>query len=340
MMKMANDLQDGSAYAALSEGLSNRRDDFAKLLGGDKVDLFIQIVLKAVTKNPELMAADRRSLLNSCLDCAADGLMPDGRDAVLCIYNTNTSKQGQPPNWVKLVQYQPMYGGIVRLIYESGECLSVDAACIYEKDSFHYRRGDDPKIEHEVYMGNRGAVIGVYAIVKLKNGEKKREVMTFEEIESVRKASKAATSGPWRDWYDQQAIKSVVKRIYKQLPKSERASRAIESDNVHYLSYEQGAQQAAALPQAAPLALPMSAAESDALALLTEQLKAINTDAEARDFYMRERDAFAAKSPAWEVLKSATVARRTEIAQARQAEEQSAAQANAAAGAAGNQTQE
>lgn len=223
-----------SPYEALKRQLEGSKAEFLPLLGQSQqnVDRFVRVVLNAVLANPDLLEADRRSLINACMKAAQDGLMPDGREAVLNIYNTNVAKKGQPADWRKMAQYLPMVGGLVKKLYESGEVTYIDAACVYANDKFTYRRGDDPKLEHEPTMtDDPGPVIAAYAVIKLKNGEVKREVMPRRDIEAVRNASKAKESGPWVTWFDQQAIKSVIKRAYKQLPKADAFEAIAEHDN-------------------------------------------------------------------------------------------------------------
>lgn len=219
-------------YDVLKNQLEKSKGEFKPVLGTEaNVERFIRVVLNAVIANPELLEADRRSLLTACMKAALDGLMPDNRDAVLNIYNTKVKKDGRE-SWVKMAQYLPMVGGLIKKLYESGEVTYLDAAAVYANDRFVFRRGDDPKIEHEPCMGDDpGEIVAAYVVVKLKNGEIKREVMPRRDIEAVRKASKTPDKGPWQTWYDQQAIKSVIKRAYKQLPKTDALERIIAADN-------------------------------------------------------------------------------------------------------------
>lgn len=208
------------------------RAEIAKALPKDiDPDRFIRTVITVVQMNHDLAYADRSTLFAACMKAAADGLMPDGREAVLNIYKT---KQGN--EWVPVVQYLPMVRGILKTLRNTGGVASVDAAAVYEKDHFAFRRGDDPRIEHEPYLGvdDPGKVIAAYVIVRLANGEVQREVMPARDIEKVRAASKSADkeNSPWNKWYDQMAIKSAVKRVAKLLPtSSERLDRIIQSDN-------------------------------------------------------------------------------------------------------------
>lgn len=186
------------------------------------IDKFQRVVLTAVSQNPELIIADRRSLFNSCVMCAADGLVPDGREAALVIYNTKirSANPADKPQYNKRVQYMPMIGGIRKRMRNSGEVRSAEAHVIYANDQFAYELGDSPKIMHRPAVGNRGPAIGAYAVIKLTNGEVLCEVMSKEEIESVRAVSRSKDRGPWVEWWTEQARKTVLRRCAKAAPGS------------------------------------------------------------------------------------------------------------------------
>jgi len=227
--------QARNPYDALKRQLEQSKHEFLPLLGNSSanVDRFIRVVLNAVLATPDLLNANRRTLIAACMRAAQDGLLPDGREAVLNIYNTKVSQRGEPDRWEKAAQYLPMVGGLIKKLYESGEVTYIDAACVYEKDRFTFRRGEDPKLEHEPTMEeDPGQIIAAYVVAKLKSGEIKREVMPRRDIERVKGASKSAGNGPWVTWYDQQAIKSVIKRLYKQMPKADAFEAVAESDNL------------------------------------------------------------------------------------------------------------
>lgn len=228
--------QPKNPYDALKRQLETSKAEFLPLMGGSmsNVDKFIRVVLNSVLATPDLLGADRRSLIASCMKAAQDGLMPDGREAVLNIYRTNVAKRDEKPNWVSMVQYLPMVGGLIKKLYESGEIVYIDAAVVYANDRFVFRRGDAPALEHEPTMADdAGAIVAAYCVVKMRNGETKREVLPMRDINRIKAASKSAdsSSGPWNKWADQMAIKSVIKRIYKQLPKIDAFERLDASDN-------------------------------------------------------------------------------------------------------------
>ena len=200
--------------------------------------------MTALVQNPDLTVADRHSLLLSCMKSATDGLMPDGRDAALVIFNSKGPKDSSGKDtWIKKVQYLPMYAGILKKVRQSKELASVVTHIVYEADKklgkFEYFLGDDERIVHEPYLGPepRGNIIAAYCIAKLKDGTVIREVMTFQDIEKVRRTSKSGDDngkpkGIWAAWYEEMARKTVFRRCAKWLPQSiELTERVFKNDD-------------------------------------------------------------------------------------------------------------
>jgi recombination protein RecT len=187
------------------------------------VEKFIRTTLTAVQMQPDLLGADRKSLLGSTMRAAQDGLLCDGREAALVIFN---SKEG------KKVQYMPMVGGILKKIRNSGELASISAQVVYDKDHFEYELGDNESITHKPFLGEeRGKQIAVYAVAKTKDGAIYREVMSVADVEKVRASSRAGKFGPWVDWWDEMAKKTVIRRMAKRLPSSADLDSVLQADN-------------------------------------------------------------------------------------------------------------
>lgn len=198
----------------------------AALPGQIPVERFIRTTMTAIQMNPELLSADRRSLLGACMKAAQDGLMLDGRESAAVIFR---SKDGPK------VQYMPMLGGILKKIRNSGELACISANVVYEKDDFEYELGDNEAIRHKPsLLDDRGRPIAVYAIAKTKDGAIYREVMSVYEVERVRAASRAKDSGPWVQWWSEMARKTVIRRISKRLPSSADVEQVFENDNEQY----------------------------------------------------------------------------------------------------------
>jgi recombination protein RecT len=223
----------------LSEELTELRPELEKVLPAHvTVDKFLRVVNTAISQNPDLYRADRRSLFTSCVKCATDGLLPDGREAALVIYNTKekfTDEHGKKQeHWIKKVQYMPMVYGIQKKVRNSGELQSLTCNPVFEADVFKYWIDDvGEHITHEpnITVPDRGAFLCAYAIAKTKDGGVYTEVMTRGQIEQVRSVSKAKDNGPWVDWFDEMARKSVIRRLSKRLPMSTDIERVIQRDD-------------------------------------------------------------------------------------------------------------
>lgn len=177
---------------------------------------FVRTVLTAIQNNPDLLEADRQSVLSSCMKAAQDGLVIDNREASLVVFN---SKDGD--RWVKKAQYMPMVAGILKKARNSNTISTIAAHVAYEKDKFFYVLGDEEKIVHEPFMGgDRGKPLAAYAIVKLKDGSVQREVMSLSEIEAIRSRSRSKDKGPWVTDWAEMARKTVLRRIAKYIPSS------------------------------------------------------------------------------------------------------------------------
>lgn len=169
---------------------------------------FRRVAETAILNSPDLLQANRRSLLTACIKAAQDGLYPDGRDAALVVFKNQ-------------VQYMPMIAGILKKARNSGDLASISAHVVYERDDFDYALGDDERIRHRPHLGGaRGKPIAAYAIARTKDGAVYREVMSVEEVEQVRKVSRAGNSGPWATWWGEMARKTVLRRLSKRLPMS------------------------------------------------------------------------------------------------------------------------
>ena len=143
------------------------------------------------------------------------------------------TKQGD--KWIKKVQWMPMVAGIIKRLAEFG--FSVEGYAVCENDTFEYQLGDNPTITHTLpkFGTPRGQAIGYYAVATDTQGKKYRAIMERSEIEKIRQASKSKDSGPWQSWYDEMAIKSVIKRLAKRLPLyKEGIMDVIDRDNDMY----------------------------------------------------------------------------------------------------------
>jgi len=118
------------------------------------------------------------------------------------------------------------YIGMIKLLTDAGAVKNVDAGVIYSNDKYDFRKGSDPYFKHQPALVNRGEKIGAYAIAYLRDGGFQFEIMGRDEIEKVRATSesykneKTRKYSPWENWEDEMWKKTVLKRLFKLLPKT------------------------------------------------------------------------------------------------------------------------
>ena len=227
--------KENNPLVQLNDQLEKRSAQFqAALPAHIPVERFKRVLLTAIQMNPKLATADRPTLFTSAMKAAHDGLLPDGREGALVIYNTKIKVNGVD-RWVDAVQWMPMIGGIRKKVRNSKEIATWDAKVVYERDEFLYEDGLDLILKHKPYLdGDPGQVRAAYSVAKLKTGEVSVEVMTKWQIDRVRAMSRAKDRGPWVDHYAEMAKKTVARRHSKVLPMSTDLDDLIRRDDDLY----------------------------------------------------------------------------------------------------------
>lgn len=183
-----------------------------------------RIALTATTKVPKLNECTPQSFFKCLLDLSSWGLEPDGRHAHLIPYGRECTL---------ILDYK----GIVELAYRSGYVKNIHADVVRAGDLFEYNLG---RVERHTPWAFRidsdkpkeaGDVVAAYCIVEMKDNAAKHEVMTRDEIDGIRKRSKAGSSGPWVSDFSEMAKKTVFRRASKWLPLSAEMKDAFERDH-------------------------------------------------------------------------------------------------------------
>lgn len=186
------------------------------------VERFERVAVTAVQTNPDLLnghKVERNSLFGALVRAAQDGLLPDGREGAIVPYKGKA-------------QWMPMVAGIMKKVRNSGEIASWDAFPVFEKDKFQRLLGDDMRIYHEPFEeGDPGQVIGAYSIVTFKDGTKSKDYLPRWKIEKARKSG-SANSPMWTQYYEEGAVKTVIKHHSKRLPMSTDIEGLLERDEV------------------------------------------------------------------------------------------------------------
>ena len=222
---MGNDLQkNDNSIKALLEGDSFKQQVAAALPRHLSPDRFVRIACTAITKTPKLASCTPASFLNALLTLSQLGLEPDGRRAHLIPYGTE-------------VQLIIDYKGLAELAFNTDKVSNIHADIICENDNFEASKGEI--IRHVInYKKPRGDMYAAYAVVKFKDGTEKCEVMTKDEIDAIRKRSKAKSSGPWVTDYNEMAKKTVFRRLTKWIPLSPEQHDAISASDTEFIDVD------------------------------------------------------------------------------------------------------
>ncbi len=203
--------------------VEKRQDQIGTLLSDSGIDprLFLETCRRSLMRDPELVNCDPASFIQAALNCAADGLVPDGRKAAIVRFKG-------------AAQYMPMYQGLLDIAYRSGQFQSIQAHVVYEGDEFDHDMGDKPFIRHKRPLESTSTkIIGAYAIAHTTNGGIFREVMGAADLAKVRAVSRA-TKGPNVDWPGEMARKAPVRRLWKYLPKTPAMDSVAIHDDATY----------------------------------------------------------------------------------------------------------
>jgi recombination protein RecT len=263
------------------------RDHFKTVLPrtmAPQVDRMVQVALGAISRNPTLLACEPYSVLRSLLVAAQLGLDPSGvlgQGWLVPYRNTRTGKYE--------AQFIIGYRGLRELARRSGDVLNVEARVVNERDEFSFDLGYDPQgsrphLRHVPAMdGEAGQVKAAYCIVWLRGAPHPYiEIMSRAQIDKVRAASRAATSGPWVDWYEEMARKTVLRKALNYAPLSHEAARAIAAADVMESGEADVAEVLTDLPALPPLengdgAEEAAAGKPSKTEALKERLRRLNT---------------------------------------------------------------
>ncbi|RBO90453.1 RecT family recombinase [Pseudochrobactrum asaccharolyticum] len=203
---------------------------------GQTFDRLKSVFLIAVQQNPDILKCSEESLRREISKCAADGLVPDSKEAVILPYKNSSG--------VFLANYQPMVMGIIKRMKELGGVFSIACSVVHKNDEFIYDEADPDALSHKpdrfASIEERGAIIGGYAVFRDNlRRVMHTEVMTMADFEAVRKASKAPNSPAWTIWPTEMYRKSVLRRGAKYISINNDKIRALIERQDEMFDYSQ-----------------------------------------------------------------------------------------------------
>jgi recombination protein RecT len=231
--------------------LEQKKGELAKMLPKTlSIERLLKVATIAATTTPALLKCDIPSLVAAIGQCAQLGLEPNTvlGHAYLVPFNTKRKDAEGRERWVNSVQVIIGYKGLIELARRSGQIVSIAAHEVCQNDKFELAYGLDEKLNHMPNMGERGPVIGFYAVAKLKDGGYSFEFMSTHQVLQIRENSQGFQQAkkynkegahPWTVHFVEMGRKTAIRRLAKYLPLSIEFSTAAALDEAHTLGHDQ-----------------------------------------------------------------------------------------------------
>lgn len=172
-----------------------------------------------------LQSCECGTFISAMIECARLGLEPNS--ILGQAYLVPVSVDG-----VSKVEFQVGYKGLIELAYRSGKLRSLYAHEVRANDEFYIDYGLEHKLIHKPFLGgDRGDVIGYYAVCKMDNMGSSFVFMTRDEVVGhSKKYSRSFGCDLWEREFDAMAKKTVIKRLLKYAPLSVEFQKSVSVD--------------------------------------------------------------------------------------------------------------
>jgi len=169
---------------------------------------FLQNAIAVVKANPDLQKYNQNELLTCLVRASYLGLDFMNNECWLVPYSGH-------------ITFQTGYKGACKFVkkYSIRPLSDIYAKCVRRGDEIKYGVNSDgtPYLEWNPLPFNNGEIIGVFAVAYFKDGGMIYEVMTMDDIQKVRRVSKASKSGAWVEWFESMACKSCLIKLSKSI---------------------------------------------------------------------------------------------------------------------------
>ncbi|GEM_PF-247479 len=249
---MGNENKDMTLLQKLDKFLTGREDKFLSFNEGgiNKLNFAAEcdFARQAIAKNDYLINVARnnpQSLADAICNVAAIGITLNPAEKLAYLIPRKTGYDSIAKKDIYSVCLDLSYMGLIKLSTDSGVVKYMKAEIIREGDKFKYYGFDkrpDLEVSDPFNDEVRGEKRGVIAWAKTADGDYLCEIMSIKEINNIRDKSesykhalsKGKNSWQYKNcvWVDPVSVgemqkKTVIKRLYKTLPKSSGNSKAM-----------------------------------------------------------------------------------------------------------------
>jgi len=180
------------------------------------VERLFRVAMLVVGRNPKLGECHPATLIGCILESTRLGLEPGAGagETWLIPYKNNRKNRME-------CQLIIDYRGLIKLIKRANKEVEVVLAeKVCERDDFEYGIGESgPFLRWKPAKGDRGAPVAYVAAAWSKGKTLLGyHVKTADEVQAVRKRSRAAGDGPWITDFQAMALKTVLRPLGKYIP--------------------------------------------------------------------------------------------------------------------------
>jgi recombination protein RecT len=220
--------QQVAKWSPMQKLVYSAKNSFNSIESGLDFNREANFALQVLEANSFLQKLDSQSIINSVKNISLIGLTlnPAMKYAYLVPRNGKCT-------------LDISYIGMIKLLTDAGTVKNISADVVYQKEidngNFDFRKGSDPYLKHKpmVFESDKGEMVGAYAIAYFRDGGCQFEMMGKDEMLKIKnfsesyKNEKTRQYSPWENWEPEMWKKTVLRRLYKMLPKTKVSDKLI-----------------------------------------------------------------------------------------------------------------
>lgn len=197
------------------DGNSDRIQEYCTF--GVSADQLNRTMATALIKQPQIGSCSRESVLLAVTAAARLGLDPTGDRNSAHFIPFHDKERGTE------LKLMIGYGGFISLIIRNTDIVDIQPECVYDGEVFKVHTGTRNEIDHTVDIAIRNnseperSIIAAYAVATYSTGMKKFVVLSRQDIDKARNASKKRSGGPWQWSFAEMVKKTTIRNMSKWL---------------------------------------------------------------------------------------------------------------------------
>ena len=222
-----------SAIEILTEKIMEKQDGIMAILPSHtNPERFIKSALLVLSGSPALQECTVPSVVKCVYQAAELGLDFTPAKKLAYMVPFRNGKTGH-----REAQFMPGYKGLEQLAVNAKAAAKFSTQNVFQNETFSVHQGTNPSVVHvPVLTGDRGDIIGGYTISWRGDNTFQFTFMRKDELDKIRKRSKASDNGPWVTDTEEMYKKTIIRRHCKSLQlspdkESDLFTKALEADN-------------------------------------------------------------------------------------------------------------